>query len=129
MQLRGFESYTDETLLELLMKDDLSAFEAIYNRYWLRLYSTGFKCVKIKEATEEIVQDIFSNLWIDRHTSNVQSLSPYLFSNLKYKVIQYMSHQIIKRSSVKTEFNRNTHLGLNTFICRFAKSITNKPAM
>ena len=98
MQLTKLDSYTDELLFERLTEDDLPAFEEIYHRYWPRLYSMGYKRLKVKEATEELVQDIFSTLWINRHTTLIQSLSSYLFSSMKYKVINYMRHEMVKRN-------------------------------
>ncbi len=112
MPLKKFESYSDETLLKLLAEDDMRAFEEIYHRYWPQLYSLGFKGVKTREAAEELVQDIFSSLWVTRHTAIAQSLSPYLFSRVKYKVINYMRREIVKRRFVNQEIHLNTQQDL-----------------
>ena len=96
MQLKKFESYSDEILLQLLREDNMHAFEEIYHRYWPKLYSMGYKRLKVREAVEELVQDIFSSLWVNRHTTIIQSLSSYLFSSMKYKTINYMRHEVVK---------------------------------
>jgi len=103
MHLSKLDSYTDELLIELLKGDNMSAFEEIYHRYWPRLYSMGYKRIKVREATEELVQDIFSALWINRHTTLIQSLPSYLFTSMKYKVINYLRHEIVKKNYVARE--------------------------
>jgi RNA polymerase sigma-70 factor (ECF subfamily) len=103
MQLRKVEAFSDELLIELLKEDDMTAFEEIYHRYWPRLYSMGYKRMKIREATEELVQDIFSSLWINRHTVIIQSLPSYLLASMKYKVINYMRHEVVKKNYIDHE--------------------------
>jgi RNA polymerase sigma-70 factor (ECF subfamily) len=100
MLYKKVDTYTDDQLLKLLLEDDMSAFEAIYHRYWPRLYAMGYKRLKEKETAEELVQDLFSSLWINRHTVVIQNLSSYLFSSMKYKVINYMRHEIVKQNYV-----------------------------
>jgi RNA polymerase sigma-70 factor (family 1) len=100
MQPKKFESCSDEMLLQSILKDDMNAFEEIYHRYWPRLYSMGYKRLKMREAAEELVQDIFSSLWINRHTTIVYSLSSYLLTSMKYKVINYMRHEMVKQSFI-----------------------------
>src|SRR5688572_30049488 len=109
MHLSKLDSYTDELLIELLKGDDMSAFEEIYHRYWPRLYSMGYKRIKVREATEELVQDIFSTLWLNRHTTLIQSLSSYLFSSMKYKVINHVRHEIVKKNYVVRELTLNNN--------------------
>ncbi|WP_276366517.1 RNA polymerase sigma-70 factor [Chryseolinea sp. H1M3-3] len=103
MQLKKVETYSDELLLKLLKNNEMAAFEEIYHRYWPKLYSMGYKRLKVREATEELVQDIFSSLWINRHTVIIQSLSSYLLSSMKYKVINFMRHEIVKKNYVTQE--------------------------
>jgi RNA polymerase sigma-70 factor (ECF subfamily) len=103
MPYQKVDSRSDDQLLLLLLKDDTAAFEEIYHRYWPRLYSMGYKRLKIREAVEELVQDLFSSLWLNRHTAAIHCLSAYLFSGMKYKVINYMRHEIVKQNYITRE--------------------------
>ena len=63
------ENLSDETLLELLKNEDRLAFNILYNRYWKKLYNITNKRIKDREAAEEIVQDLFTSLWLNRKKS------------------------------------------------------------
>lgn len=83
-----YSSYSDDCLLELMSGGDDEAFTEIYNRYWERLlYVAGIKCRNLGIA-EEIVQDIFLDLWNRRASLNITSnLEGYLATSVKYRVI------------------------------------------
>lgn len=114
MQPKKVDAFSDELLVELLKEDDMTAFEEIYHRYWPRLYSMGYKRTKIREATEELVQDIFSSLWINRHSVLIQCLSSYLLAGMKYKVINYMRHEVVKKNFIDHEITWNDALDNST---------------
>jgi RNA polymerase sigma-70 factor (family 1) len=114
MLYKKVDTYTDDSLLKLLLEDNMSAFEAIYHRYWPRLYAMGYKRLKEKESAEELVQDLFSSLWINRHSVAIQSLSSYLFSGMKYKVINYMRHEIVKQNYAVREMTVNAGIDNST---------------
>ncbi len=80
-------TYTDEQLLYfLLQEEDERALEAIYKRYWKQLYNQAFKRLKQQELCEEIVQDVFIDLWVNRKKRNIENLFPYLQSAVRYQV-------------------------------------------
>ena len=45
---------------------DVDAFEALYRKYWQRLYAFAFRYVRSKEDAEEVVQDVFCRIWRGR---------------------------------------------------------------
>lgn len=90
--------YSDEVLLKLLRQEGLEAFEEIYRRYWKRLYSMSYKRVQSREISEELVQDIFTSLWVARNTVIIDNLSAYLFSAVKYKVINHLAKEFSKKT-------------------------------
>lgn len=83
--------------------DDGDAFHEIYERYWLRLYTSAFKRVRSKEDAKDLVQDLFVSLWTKRHTMVIStSLSSYLFTAVKYKVINHIESNIVKGTYLKS---------------------------
>jgi len=114
MSTKKLIGFTDDALLVLLMKGDMSAFEETYNRYWRRLYSMAYKRIRIKEIAEELVQDIFTSLWINRSKVNVESLSAYLLTAMKYKVINYLRHEMVKSMYVRQEVDLTSVLDNST---------------
>lgn len=92
------QAYSDSALLDLLKAQDTPAFEEIYRRYWRVLYSLAYRRLQSREVAEEIVQDIFTSLWIHRNTVAIQSLSAYLNSAVKYKVINHLSREMSRQA-------------------------------
>lgn len=51
---------TDTQLWEAISEDDdASAFNALFDRYWSKIFSTAFSYVRDKETCNEITHDIF----------------------------------------------------------------------
>ncbi len=71
-----------------MKQDEESAFTALYNRYWEKLlFIAGIKLRDLAIA-EELVQDIFLDLWNRRDRLDISGeLSHYLATCMKYKVI------------------------------------------
>ncbi len=95
--MKNYKAYSDEGLLKLLKKQELGAFEEIYLRYWKKLYSAAFKRIQSREIAEEIVQDIFTSLWVKREILDVETLSAYLFTAVKYKIINHLEREMSRK--------------------------------
>jgi len=97
--MKKLYDHTDIQLTELFGLGDIDAFEEIYNRYWLKLYSAAYKRVKERETAQEIVQDFFTSLWINREQVKIQtSLQGYLFTSIKYLVLNYKRAEAVRNS-------------------------------
>jgi RNA polymerase sigma-70 factor (ECF subfamily) len=92
----------DAELLPLLNKGDRKAFELIYDRYADTLYRYIYNRIRIKEDTEEIVQEIFVSLWAKRENLVISSpLSAYLYGASKNRIFNYIrSGQVRKKYAV-----------------------------
>jgi len=114
--MRGHSETSDHELLELLRHDEhTSAFDEIYKRYWDKLYGAAYKRVKSPEAAEEIVQELFTDLWERRKILNIRSELPvYLFSAIKYKVITYIHKEIVKNNYAHTHFSELSYYDNST---------------
>ncbi|PVD52867.1 RNA polymerase sigma-70 factor [Terrimonas sp.] len=83
-----YSTYDEVDLLILLRRGDSLAFTEIYNRYWDRLFFVAGKKLNDFAIAEEVVQDIFSDIWFRReHIIIPSGFSIYLAAALKYKVI------------------------------------------
>ncbi|MFS8617803.1 MAG: RNA polymerase sigma-70 factor [Solitalea sp.] len=97
--MRVYEKLSDDDLLRLLKKDHISAFEEIYNRYWSRLYSAAYKRVKQGEVCQEIIQDLFTSLWLGRKKIAIHSsLANYLLTAVRYKVLNHIEKEMVRRN-------------------------------
>lgn len=76
----------DKELLLLLQQSNKSAFDQIFERYWKKVYSAGYKRLNDPEQVEEIVQDVFTELWTKRSTNKIKELSSFLHTCVKYQI-------------------------------------------
>lgn len=81
---------TDQELLAALRTDDRAAYGEIFRRYSGRLLALAYGKLGSREAAEELVQELFETLWVRRAESQAQQLEQYLFSAIKYRIINYM---------------------------------------
>jgi RNA polymerase sigma-70 factor (ECF subfamily) len=81
-----YHTLSDCQLTDLLTGGDEQAFNQIYQRFWKKIYNESYKRVKDTDIAEDIVQDIFADLWIKRHTRKIENLNGYLMSAARYQV-------------------------------------------
>jgi len=77
---------TDPQLVYLLNKGDEGAFNEIYKRFWKKVYNESYKRLRDADLTEDIVQDVFADLWIKRFNRDIENLNAYLISATRYQV-------------------------------------------
>jgi RNA polymerase sigma-70 factor (ECF subfamily) len=95
-------------LLEALRTSDEAAFAELYKRYSYQLFTVAYSKLKNKEVAEELVQDLFETLWRKRSDAQIQQLSHYLFSAIRYRIINY-----IKSEKVRTSYELFCRLSLS----------------
>lgn len=83
-------------LIENLIQGDRSSFTVIYKKYWYKLFLIASRRLHDKSISEELVQEIFVQLWEKRGTLKIQSLENYLVRSIKYAVIDHIRSQIVK---------------------------------
>lgn len=104
--MSAYKHYTDSELVTLLKTGDLSAFNEIYNRFSGLLYIYARKIIKDKEEAEDLVQDIFISFWnASKGLELKTSLSSYLYSAVRYKFFDLVSHRKI-RSDYASNFQK-----------------------
>ncbi|QBQ41740.1 RNA polymerase sigma-70 factor [Sphingobacterium psychroaquaticum] len=86
----------DETLLEKIKHDDEHAFKAIYDRYWSFMFAIALQKTGKTVVAEEVVQNIFIDLWENRHRKEISNLRSYLGMSVRYAVINYIKNQLVQ---------------------------------
>ncbi|MXV52478.1 RNA polymerase sigma-70 factor [Pedobacter sp. HMF7647] len=93
---------SDEALIAFLSADNCKAFEELYNRYWANAYSLAFRKTASKETAEEIVQDFFTSLWLNRRTLQINTSFPgYIYSCIRYRVFNYYQKKYVRKNYVE----------------------------
>jgi RNA polymerase sigma-70 factor, ECF subfamily len=66
----------DATLMQQLLRRDVSAFEELYERHSRIVYSLVLRILRQGSTAEEVVQDIFLQLW--RNSSRYDTSRPFV---------------------------------------------------
>jgi RNA polymerase sigma-70 factor (ECF subfamily) len=98
--MKGFVSYCDEELMQEIKADNMFAFDVLYKKYCKRVYKFGYSILKSPEDSENLMQDVFLNLWENRHkVEKDSSIKSYVFT------ITYNSAiSIIRKKARQSEF-------------------------
>jgi len=73
--------FGDADLMSEIKAGNMRAFDQLYNRYCKRLLSFSLSIVKSREEAENIVQEVFLALWVNRgKISNDASIKYYIFT-------------------------------------------------
>jgi RNA polymerase sigma-70 factor, ECF subfamily len=98
--MKDFILYSDEKLIQEIRADNMFAFDVLYKKYSKRLYRFGYSILKSREEAENLVQDVYLNLWENRHkVEKGSSIKYYLFTIAHNSAIS-----IIRKKIKESEF-------------------------
>jgi RNA polymerase sigma-70 factor (ECF subfamily) len=89
-----YQNLNNEELIERFQEGEKGAFEEIYNRYWLKLYSLALTQIGTKEEAEDLIHNLFESLWKKRTELSIRNLTTYLIASVKYLSVAYIKSQI-----------------------------------
>jgi RNA polymerase sigma-70 factor (family 1) len=87
----------EDRLLHSIKLDDKVSFEQIYRQYWSKLYIYAFNVLRERELCEDIVQEVFTDLWTKRHDGQISDLHSYLYQSVKYQIFNHFRKSKYKK--------------------------------
>ena len=91
MNNRYIKKSNDRVLWKQITQNNESAFNTIFDKYFIILCKFCYPIVKEVEASEEIVSDVFIKLWLKRHSIQIEGeLKPYLCQAVKNTALNYL---------------------------------------
>lgn len=92
-----YSNFSDEELTVLLKQEDQGAFTEIYNRYWAEMYYHTFRMLRDEDSSKDVVQDVFSTLWLKSASLNVSTkLSGHLYISVRNKVLNLVAQNKVR---------------------------------
>ncbi|HAL80816.1 MAG TPA: hypothetical protein DCO83_00130 [Mucilaginibacter sp.] len=86
------ESEVKDLLSEIASNSSRASFKRLYLLYYNKLFSLARSLVKSDEAAEEITDDVFLNLWMQRATlTMINNFTYYCYTAVKNKSLSYIS--------------------------------------
>ncbi|MCF0058562.1 RNA polymerase sigma factor [Dyadobacter sp. CY356] len=131
-----YKKPSEADLIEGLRNGDRDAFTFIYKEYWFRMYSVAQRKLQNSALAEELIQDIFTRLWKERETIRISQLDFYLFSAVRYEVIdqiraagrQQTYAEYYKTFSSFEELNTENTVAFNDLVQMIDKGLEILPA-
>ena len=78
---KDLQTWSDEDLMSIYVKDDPMAFEILYHRHSPRVISFLTKKTKSEKFSQDLAQEVFLKLHRSRHLYNsILPFAPWLFS-------------------------------------------------
>ncbi|WP_020597279.1 RNA polymerase sigma factor [Spirosoma panaciterrae] len=97
MEHHSYQAYSDSQLIEMLADDDSIAFEALYNRYFTRLFNYTYEKSGDQFIAQEIVQELFINFWQQRKQLFInRSVNGYLYTAAKHLIIDQHRREVTR---------------------------------
>ncbi|MEO8110099.1 MAG: RNA polymerase sigma-70 factor [Ginsengibacter sp.] len=82
------QTYEESHLITLLAEDSEYAFQLMYDRHRNRIYHVAIRYLKSPVLAQEVVQDVFLKLWIERKNIKTdQPLEAWLYTVAKNNLI------------------------------------------
>lgn len=92
---------SDSELLDLVKRNDRAAFTEVYNRYWEKMCIVAFVKLQSTFDAEEVVQDLFIDIWERRVNIQVRnSFHTYISGALKYKIYTFITNRKKERDKL-----------------------------
>lgn len=96
------QTQTDEILFSGIKADDYFSFNQLFNRYYSRLCAYAFEITKNRFAAEDIIQEIFVNLWNARHKIEIQGkVLHYLFRASRNASLNFIRNEASRQKSLE----------------------------
>ena len=87
---RPLPDISDQKLVVLLKRDDLKSYEALFHRYYDLFLTFTKRVVREHAAAEDIVQEVFMQLWLGRdRLDEHRSLYNLLFTMTKHRIYDH----------------------------------------
>ena len=86
----------EQILLDGLKEGNVKIFDYLFHYYYSGLVAFSFNYVEEMDAAEDLVQDFFFHLWLNRDKLAIhQSIKSYFFSAVKNKSLDFLKHRKI----------------------------------
>lgn len=94
---------TNNELWEAARTGDAKVFAILFNHYWAKIYAAAYSYIYNKEICEEIVHDIFLNLWQKKETLDIRNFDAYILSAARYHVYKALNSSHFKKIYFSTD--------------------------
>lgn len=112
MKINDVSGLSDKELLSLIRQDNSSAFREIFVRYNSLLIIYAHRKLQDKEASRDVIQDVFANIWQSRHCLEIKgAVASYLYMAVRNRVMNiFRDRQLDERHLDKLQRMLEPHV-------------------
>jgi RNA polymerase sigma-70 factor, ECF subfamily len=90
--MQNSDTQTNERLVNAIRQDDTEAFKELFKTYFASLIRFSWYRVHNMETSRDLVQDLFTRVWLKRHTLDPnKSIKAYLYKALNNLIINHIN--------------------------------------
>ena len=112
--MHAIQSYDETTLLLNTARGDEGAFRQLFDAHWDKIYSVAFTFSKSAVIAEEMVQDIFVKIWVNRtQLGTIKKFGDYLFIVARNHILSVLRKKIMEEpftDHLRDYFKETCHL-------------------
>ncbi|WP_184544643.1 RNA polymerase sigma-70 factor [Mucilaginibacter sp. FT3.2] len=116
-------------LNDIALNNNRASFKRLYLFYYSKLFWFAKSFVKTDEAAEEIIDDVFLNLWLQRaRLTDINNFSNYCYMSVKNKSLTQVSKAKLNQVSIddmEAEVADSSATGEDKLICGDTAKIIN----
>lgn len=84
--------------------NNAETFEKTYTQYWKKLNAFSYTMTQDKDLAQNIVQDVFIDLWERREELSINAVEPYLFRAVKNQVFKHYQNNRFDKTVLEDKF-------------------------
>lgn len=108
-------TYKEQGLLKRVALGDESAFASLFNLYKHKVYALGISLTRSEFLAEEITQEVFMKLWVNRETlSDVVYFNAYLRTIARNLAFNYLKRIACERMVLNRIMQKDTGVDQST---------------
>lgn len=87
----------DVIVFKKIKEGDIKAFEKVFRQYYTSLCICAFGITGRKDIAEEVVQEVFYNIWKERdHIQILRSVKSYLYGAVRNQSLRYQEQLLVQ---------------------------------
>lgn len=91
--LLNSQKHEDSYLVRQMEQGCKESFNLLYEKHWEFAYREAYMRLKNTDDAKDIVQEIFTHIWLKRETLHIENLPAYLNVAVRNKVLKFVAKQ------------------------------------
>jgi len=86
MNNNPYTNYSTDQLWNMSINGNKKSFQYLFDKLFDDLMSYGCKLSKNQSDVKDAIQEVFTDIWINRNTRNISNIKFYLLKSLRHKL-------------------------------------------